>query len=63
VITQNDIETAVLISYTGFRKLKATALYLADFLLSSPLRESEIDLSRSKDTGGQFTFDFEQEFE
>ena len=61
VITKNGVETAVLISYTEFRKLKARESSLVDFLLSSPLRESEIDLTRSKDAGRP-TIDFDEEF-
>ncbi len=63
VITKNGVETAVLISYAEFRKLKARSSSLADFLLSSPLRESQIDLTRSKDTGERRpAIDFAEEY-
>lgn len=51
IITRNGRKTAVVISYREFEKLSAKQESLSDFLLSSPLRGSKIDLSRSPDTG------------
>ena len=59
VITKNGVETAVLISYADYRKLTARKESLVDFLLNSPLRGSEIDLTRSKAGSGRETLDFE----
>lgn len=51
IITRNGKETAVVISYSEFRRLTARTQSLNEFLLASPLRESEIDLTRNKDRG------------
>ena len=51
VITKNGVETAVLISYADFCKLTARQESFATFLLNSPLRGADIDLTRSPDTG------------
>lgn len=59
VITKNGVETAVLISYNDYRKLTARKESLVDFLLNSPLRGSDIDLTRSKAGSGRETLDFE----
>jgi len=59
VITRNGVETAVLISYDDYRKLTARKESLVDFLLNSPLRGSDIDLTRSKAGSGRETLDFE----
>lgn len=59
VITKNGVETAVLISYDDYRKLTARKESLVDFLLNSPLRGSDIDLTRSKAGSGRETLDFE----
>lgn len=59
VITKNGVETAVLISYDDYRKLTARKESLVDFLLKSPLRGSDIDLTRSKAVSGRETLDFE----
>jgi prevent-host-death family protein len=60
LITKNGKETVVMISYTDYKKLTAQRESLSDFLLSSPWRGSEIDLSRSKDMGRP-TLDFSSE--
>jgi prevent-host-death family protein len=62
VITKNGVETAVLISYGDFRRLTARQNTLAQFLLNSPLRGAEIDLTRSRDTG-RATLNFDEEGE
>jgi prevent-host-death family protein len=60
VITKNGREAAVVISYLEFQRLTAKNESLSDFLLNSPLRGAEIDLTRSKDTGRE-TIDFSSE--
>ena len=57
VITKNGKETAVVISIEEYKRLIATKGTLSEFLLSSPLRGSGIDLTRSKDMGRP-TIDF-----
>jgi prevent-host-death family protein len=47
IILRNGVESAVLISYDTYLKLIANNEPLVDFLLKSPLKNSEIDLSRS----------------
>lgn len=59
VITKNGVETAVLISYEDYLKLKAKNESFVDFLLNSPLKNSDIDLTRSKAGAGRETLDFE----
>lgn len=51
LITKNGKETAVIISYTEYKKLSAQKESLSSFLLKSPWRGADIDLSRSKDMG------------
>ncbi|MGC2234949.1 MAG: type II toxin-antitoxin system Phd/YefM family antitoxin [Pyrinomonadaceae bacterium] len=60
IITKNGRKSAVVISYQEFERLTAKKESLSDFLLNSPLRGSDIDLSRSKDTGRE-TVDFSSE--
>ena len=48
IITKNGRETAVVISYQEFKRLTAKKESLSDFLLNSPLRGSDIDLTRDK---------------
>ncbi len=62
VITKNGVETAVIISYHDYRQLTARRKSLVEFLLESPLRGSEIDLTRSLDTGRP-TLRFDEEAE
>lgn len=61
VITKNGVETAVLISYADYKKLTARKEPLVDFLLHSPLRGSDINLSRSKADSGRATLRFAEE--
>lgn len=63
VITRNGVETAVLISYEDYRKLTARKESLADFLLNSPLRNSDIDLTRSKADPGRANLRFDEDGE
>ncbi len=51
IITNNGVERAVVISYQEYLTLKARKQPLGDFFRDSPLRGSDIDLERSKDTG------------
>ena len=51
VITKNGREAAVIVSYSEFQRLTAKTESLNDFLLNSPLRGAELDLTRSKDMG------------
>jgi antitoxin Phd len=59
LITKNGVESAVLISYEEYLKLKAKTEPLVDFLLNSPLKNSNIDLSRSKAGAGRETLKFD----
>lgn len=63
IITKNGVETAVLISYEEYKKLTARKDSLVDFLLHSPLRGSDIDLSRSQADSGRDTLRFAEEGE
>ncbi len=51
IITKNGKETAVVISIDEYRRLKIPKQTLSEFLLNSPWRGSDLDLTRSKDTG------------
>lgn len=59
LVTKNGAPTAVVISYTEYKKLTGEKQSLAEFLLSSPLRGvgDELDLTRNKDMGRP-TIDF-----
>ncbi len=59
VITKNGTETAVLISYEEYKKLSAKNESLVEFLSNSPLKDSDIDLTRSKEEAGRKTLEFE----
>lgn len=61
IITKNGVETAVLISYEDYRKLTAKKESFVDFMLNSPLRESDIDLTRSKDESGRPDLNFDED--
>lgn len=61
LITKNGTETAVIISYTEYQRLTAKRESLVEFLLNSPLRNSDIDLSRSKAGAGREILEFEKE--
>jgi prevent-host-death family protein len=60
LITKNGVETAVLISYDDYLKLTARNEPFVDFLLNSPLKNSDIDLSRSRASAGREILDFDQ---
>lgn len=59
LITKNGVESAVLISYADYLKLTAKNESMVDFLLNSPLKNSEIDLSRSKADDTRQSLDFD----
>jgi len=63
IITKNGIKSAVLISYEDYRKLTTKQNSMVEFLLGSPLRSSELDLSRSKDGPGRTTLRSDKEVE
>lgn len=62
IITKNGKETAVVISFEDYKRLKAKERPLSEFLLDNPVRKYgiELDLTRSKDTGRP-TLDFSEE--
>ena len=51
VITRHGVETAVLLSYEDYRRLRPPEGDLVEFLSRSPFREDELELERSKDLG------------
>ncbi len=57
VITKNGKERAVIISYKEFQRLSAKQGSFNEFLLSSPLRNAILDLTRFKEAEGK-TFNF-----
>ena len=59
LITKNGVETAVLISYNDYLRLTVKNESLVDFLLNSPLKNSNIDLTRTKEGAGRETLEFE----
>lgn len=59
LITKNGVETAVLISYKDYLKLTAKNESFVDFLLNSPLKDSDIALARSKAGAGRETLEFD----
>ncbi len=61
IITKNGIKSAVLISYEDYRKLTTKQNSLVEFLLGSPLRGSELVLSRSKEGPGGAILRFDKE--
>jgi prevent-host-death family protein len=63
IITKNGAGMAVLISYQEYRRLTAREKSLVEFLLESPLKDSDIDLDRSKADAGRATLDFDAEAE
>ncbi|CAN5359494.1 hypothetical protein BH10ACI3_BH10ACI3_23690 [soil metagenome] len=60
IITKNGTATAVVISFSEYKRLTAQKESLSQFLLNSALSGADIDLNRSKDTGRP-TIDFTQE--
>ena len=56
IITTNGVGTAVLISYDDYRRLTSRNKPLTEFLLESPLKDSDIDLDRSSAEAGRVSF-------
>jgi prevent-host-death family protein len=48
VITRRGAETAIVLSYTDYRKLLLTQKKLSDFFRDSPLVGVELDLARDR---------------
>jgi antitoxin Phd len=64
IITNNGVETAVVISFEEYKQLKAKKQSLVELLLDNPCRKYgiELDLTRSGDIGRP-TIDFSEEAE
>ena len=62
VITNNGVEKVVVISIEEYRGLTNKKNSLNDFFINSPLRNSQLDLTRSKDIG-RATLNFGDESE
>ena len=62
LVTKKGTPTAVVISYTEYKRLTGQGGSLGEFLLNSPLRDvgEALDLARSKDLGRP-TIDFQEE--
>jgi antitoxin Phd len=62
VITKNGTATAVVISYSEYKRLTAPKQSLSEFLLDNPARKYgiDLDLTRDKDLGRP-TIDFSEE--
>ena len=50
VITRHGVEIAVVMPFTGYKKLTERKQKLGDFLMSSPLHESGLVIERDKQT-------------
>jgi prevent-host-death family protein len=48
IITKRGIETAIVLSYTEYRKVMLNQKKLSDFFRESPLAEVGLDLKRDK---------------
>ena len=62
VITKNGTATAVVISFSEYKRLTAKKQSLSEFLLDNPARKYgiDLDLTRDQDTGRP-TIDFDSE--
>jgi prevent-host-death family protein len=60
IITKNGKETAVVISIAEYRRMHSKEESFGEFLRNSPLYDSGIDLTRSKDMGRP-ALDFSEE--
>lgn len=62
VITKNGTATAVVISYSEYKRLTAKQGTLSEFMLNNPARKYgiDLDLTRDKDPGRP-TIDFSEE--
>ena len=59
VITKNGTATAVVISFSEYKRLTAKKQSLSEFMLDNPARKYgiELDLARDKDPGRDIRFD------
>ncbi len=59
LITKNGTATAVVISYTEYKRLTAKKQTLTEFMLDNPARKYgiELDLTRDKDPGRNISFE------
>jgi prevent-host-death family protein len=48
IITKRGIETAIVLSYTEYRKVMLNQKKLSDFFRESPLAQVDLDLRRGK---------------
>lgn len=48
IITRRGVETAIVLSYTEYRKMMLSQKKLSEFFRESPLAEVELDLTRDK---------------
>lgn len=51
IITRHGVETAVLLSYDDYKRLRPPEGDLVEFFSHSPFREHELDFERSRDLG------------
>lgn len=59
VITKNGTATAVVISFSEYKRLTARKESLSEFMLNNPARKYgiQLDLTRDKDMGRDISFD------
>ena len=50
IVTKHGVETVIVLSVKEYRKLKRPKNSLVDFFKDSPLRDMDIDMTRSKET-------------
>ncbi len=50
IVTKRGVETVIVLSVKEYRKLKRPKNSLVDFFKDSPLRDMDIDMTRSKET-------------
>jgi antitoxin Phd len=48
VVTKRGVEAVIILSYAEYRKLLASHTKLSDFFRQSPLKDTDIDLSRDR---------------
>lgn len=48
IVTKRGVETVIVLSVKEYRKLKRPKNSLVDFFKDSPLRDTDIDMTRSK---------------
>jgi prevent-host-death family protein len=50
IVTKRGVETVIVLSVKEYRKLKRPKNSLVDFFKDSPLRDMDIDMTRSKES-------------